>query len=134
MEVHQVIQSVPFSRWSFEVSDDPDLGETNYVFRQEGVDVISDSSGTVSTVFLHSSSGRRFEPELEDLPFAWSRAKARSILGSPSQSGEGRLDPVLGDYGPWDRFRYEGFEIHAQYAEGGASINLLTFMRQDVVP
>jgi hypothetical protein len=130
LAIAEVLRTEPFSGWTCEASDDRGLGRTNYVFRQHGVDLVCDALGHVTTIFLHCSADRRFRPELVDLPFGWPRAQVRAALGSPARSGEASTDPLLGEYGPWDRFTLDEFDLHVHFIPSGQAIELLAFLRR----
>jgi hypothetical protein len=43
------------------------------------------------------------------------------------------IDPILGEYGPWDRFARLGYTIHVEYRADADCIKMITLMRPDVV-
>jgi hypothetical protein len=47
-------------------------------------------------------------------------------LGRPGESGEPYGDAGLGGHGPWDRWRFDGFLMHAQYAPDGDQLRRIT--------
>jgi hypothetical protein len=67
-------------------------------------------------------------------PFGSTRREVIERLGPPFRSGQPISDPVLGDYGAWDRFIRSGYVLHVEYRRHEDAINRLTLMRADVVP
>lgn len=131
-----LLADAPFKHWSFEKSFDTDLEELliNYVFAQDGMDFACDAEDNVRTIFLYADESRCFVEGVDDLPFTSGRREVIARLGSPAKSG-GRLShPILGEYGPWDRFARSGYVIHVQCRPDADVINQITLMRADVVP
>jgi len=58
----------------------------------------------------------------------------RERLGTPSKSGPRISDPILGEYGEWDRFTKAEHTIHVQFRPDADRIKQITLMRNDVVP
>jgi|SRR5688572_6576797 len=131
-----ILAEPPFKNWIFEKSYENDLEELriNYIFPENGVDLVCDAEERVTTIFLYSDQTRRFEEDLLDLPFLFTRRQVIECLGPPSKSGGRTNDPVLGEYGPWDRFAMPDYSIHVQFRVDADRINLITLMRADVVP
>lgn len=126
----------PFKNWNYERSVESDL-ETpliDYVFPRDGMDFVCDSEDKVNSIFLYSDEIRRFRGDVQDLPLKSSRQEVLARLGSPSRSGGKTSDPILGEYGAWDRFVRSGYAIHVEYRLDVDVINKITLMRADVVP
>lgn len=128
-----LLAEAPFKDWIFEKSFETDLEELriDYVFPEGGVALICDGDDRLNTIFLYAN---RFEGDLPDLPFASKRQEVIKRFGAPSKSGGKLSDPILGDYGPWDRFARYGYSIHVAYAVDADTISRITLMRDDVVP
>jgi hypothetical protein len=127
----------PFNDWKFKRSVEravrPPL--VDYVFVNHGMDVTCDRRGErVNTIFIYANGDRRFADGVEDFPFDLSRGEVLSRLGSPEKSGERHVDPILGEYGPWDRFVRSGYVIHVQYHFSDDQVCMITLMRDDVAP
>lgn len=131
-----LLAEAPFKNWTFEKSFENDLDEPliDYVFLENGVDFVCDGEDKLATIFLYSDGARCFQEGLRDLPFASTRREVIQRLGSPSKSGGKHSDPILGDYGPWDRFARSAYSIHVEYALDADAISTITLMRADVVP
>ena len=59
------------------------------------------------------------------------RAQLRRLAGGhdagkPGEIGEPYGDARLGGHGPWDRWRFDGFLMHAQYAPDGDHLRRIT--------
>jgi hypothetical protein len=126
----------PFKDWTFEKSFETDLEKLriDYVFAQNGMDFVCDEEGKVESIFLYADELRCFKEGVQDLPFNASRHDVIARLGSPSKSGGGTSDPILGEYGAWDRFARPGYAIHVEYHPNVEFIRKITLMRTDVVP
>jgi hypothetical protein len=102
-----------------------------YLAREAGLEIAADTSGVVTTVFLHFDGDDGYTPYHGEIPGGGGsvprRAGMWASLGRPDQSGEPRHDPVLGDYGPWDRWLLPGFVLHARYALDGQNLCRVTY-------
>ena len=131
---YTMLEDEPFKDWAFEKSydeDDPEDLSFNYVVLQHGLSVRSDCDDKITVIFLHSDRTSDFD---ECLPFSWSRRKVIERFGVPSKSGAKSSSPILGEYGPWDRFARTGHTIHVEYSADADRIRVITLMRDDVVP
>jgi len=131
-----MLSDAPFKGWEFDRAVDSDLDEPviDYVFADHGLDFVCDQNDDVATIFFHSDEHRCFDEGFIDLPLSSNRRTVIDFLGPPAKSGEGIIDPVLGDFGPWDRFLQLGYAIHIEYRVGVDRIKKLTLMRNDMVP
>jgi hypothetical protein len=131
-----MLADAPFKDWKFEKSFENDLKKPriDYIFPENGLDFVCDADDQVRTIFLYWDEHRRFEDGLADLPFSSTRQEVMERLGAPSKSGGIVNDPILGEFGPWDRFAKFGYSIHVEYKVNADSIKKITLMRADVVP
>lgn len=137
MHVSKMLEREPFKGWTVERSTEEDLDELiiHYVFTGHGLELRCDSAETVSVIFMHSREYGGFrEDSLLELPFSSTREQGLEHFGTPSKSGQGRSDSVLGKYGAWDRFARAGFAIHVEYRAEADCVDKITLMRGDVVP
>lgn len=126
----------PFKDWAFERSftlDLPEL-EIDYIFADNGLDFISDEYDNVSTIFIYADKQRYFTDGLADMPFSTTRRDVIARLGAPAASGRSHSHPILGQYGPWDRFACPRYSIHIEYRLDDDCIRQITLMRPDAVP
>jgi hypothetical protein len=98
------------------------------------MDFVCDSQDKVNSIFLYSDGSRCFKEDIQDFSLTSTRQEVIARLGSPSKSGGRLSDPILGEYGAWDRFARTGFAIHVEYRPNVDVVNKVTFMRADVVP
>ncbi|WP_146606172.1 hypothetical protein [Mesorhizobium kowhaii] len=131
--VSLLLTSPPFKSWKFKKTVDDDLPEIriNYVSARNKFSIICDDDEKIDTIFIESGN---LDRDLFSIPFLWSRDDVLSNLGAPSKSGEARRDPILGEYGPWDRFDEAHHSIHVSYQAHADRIRMVTLMRADVVP
>jgi hypothetical protein len=131
-DVSRLLASEPFSRWRFTRSVEEDLPkkEVWYEFHERSVEVICDENETIRTIFLHAG----VDQVLAVIPFELTRQQVLDRFGSPSQSGAPMRDPVLGAYGPWDRFTSDNGTVHIEYRVDADSIKLISLIRSDAVP
>lgn len=134
--VSAMLADMPFKNWAFEKSFENDLDEPifDYVFAQNGLDLLCDGDDKVTTIFLYFDESRWFDEGVLDVPFTSSRQQITALLGLPSKSGGRVADPILGECGPWDRFARPGYSIHVEYRVDADRIRKITLMRADVVP
>lgn len=106
-----------------------------YVFEVNGLEVRCDGEELVTTMFLHSEEYGGFDASLFDIPFAATRAVVLRHFGAPNKSGPPMSDPILGEYGPWDRFaRPDGVVVHVQYCARADKVDKFTLMCADEAP
>src|SRR6516162_3551186 len=106
-----LLRDEPFKNWQVERSLERDLKIIHYVFQGHGLELRCDRNENISVIFLFSDDGNCFPDTLFEVPFLWNREQVLARFGAPSKSGEKRTDPILGTYGPWDRFAQQDFTI-----------------------
>jgi hypothetical protein len=131
-----MLSDAPFKDWPFERSIDADLNppRIDYVFPNNGLDLVCDQNDEAATIFIHADKDRHISEDIPDLPLSSTRQDVYEILGSPTKKGDGLIDPVLGNYGPWDRFSETDHTIHVEYHADADRIKKITLIRNDVVP
>jgi len=134
--VSKLLESEPFKSWPVERSVDDDLDERviDYVFEGHGLALQCDSEDRISVIFMCSNEHDRWDDSLFDIPFSLTRTEVLSRLGTPAKSGEKFRDPILGEYGAWDRFKIPQGAMHIQYQVDGLGIAQITLMRSDAIP
>ena len=133
--VSLMLASPPFMGWRVERSIEEELARIHYVFAGNGLAVSCDNNETVKTIFLCSDEYGGFDESLFEIPFSLTRDQVLSHFdAAPSRSGEKDTDPVLGEYGAWDRFSRPGVEIHVEYRPDADEICQITLMCDDVAP
>ena len=130
-----IVEAKPFKDWPVEKSFNDDLEEpVGYVFPQHGLELLCDRDDTIVSIFLKSDDFVRFDDSVADIPFSSKRHQVLERLGAPTRSGEPISDPILGEFGPRDRFARPGYAIHVEYRADADCIKMITLMRADVVP
>ena len=119
-----------------EQSEEHDIDKPviSYVFPRHGLELACDLDDTIRTIFLTSDEFVRFNEHFLDLPFSSSRQQVLERLGSPSKSGGPISDPILGEFGLWDRFAWPGYTIHVAFRPDSDRIRQIMLMRPDMVP
>lgn len=132
----KMLGTEPFNKWPFKASLVTGLNEpeTDYVFFENGLDVMANQSGLITTIFLFSDQDRVFNEELTDLAFSFSQGQVRAQFGPPAKNGEKTTYPGFGDAGAWDRYDSPGYSIHIEYNGDESGIRTITFMHKSVVP
>jgi hypothetical protein len=135
-DISLILADLPFKNWTFNKSYENDLEEPriDYIFPQNGMDLICDADDRLTTIFLYADETRCFKEDLLDLPFSLTRKQVIECLGPPSKSGGPINDPVLGECGSWDRFARSEYSIHVEFRVDADRIKMVTLMRADVVP
>lgn len=128
-----LLASSPFMSWKFKKTIDDDLPEIriNYVSKRNNFSITSDIDDKIDCIFIEADN---LDRDLWDIPFSSSRNGVLSSFGTPSKSGAARTDPILGEYGPWDRFDEADHSIHIEYQPHADRIRRVTLMRADAVP
>ena len=128
-----VLPTAPFCNWSFERSVDENLDEplVYFEFADQGIDFTCRDVERISTIFFRATGEAA---KVFELPTSLTRDEIRDQFGTPSASGEGMVDPVLGTYGPYDRYDYPEYSAHFEFFRDQDKIKLITFMTQSVVP
>ncbi|CAN7510505.1 hypothetical protein [Mesorhizobium sp. LjRoot246] len=129
----QLLTLAPFNIWQFKRTVDNDLpdNKVNYVADRYDFSFACDSHETISTIFIGSDHFGQF---LGGISFSHDRGELQGFLGAPSKSGKPYSDPILGEYGPWDRYDDGRQSIHIEYEPRADRIRRITLMRADVVP
>src|SRR6266404_2189171 len=131
-----MLAASPFKLWPVEKSFEDELEQPiiHYVFPQHGLELRCDRDDNLSTIFLYSDEFNGFDESILEAPFSLTRQQVMERLGSPSKSGGKMSDPILGEYGAWDRFVRPGHTIHVEYRADADRIKKITLIRADVVP
>lgn len=131
-----ILDDAPFRDWFYERTIETDLEKPriDYVFAHDGIDFVCDGEDNVRSIFLYFDEVRCFDENLVDIPYLAPREQIVESLGAPSKSGGRIKDPVLGEYGAWDRFIRPGYAIHVEYRVDVDRLKKVTLMRADAVP
>ncbi|RAZ89179.1 hypothetical protein DPM33_19695 [Mesorhizobium hawassense] len=123
----------PFNTWHFKRTVDDDLPdiEINYVADRNNFSFMCDRHETIATIFVASDDFGQF---LGGISFSCNRQEVNGFLGTPSKSGKPYNDPILGEYGSWDRYDDGRQSIHVEYEPDADRIRRVTLMRADVAP
>ncbi len=134
--VSTMLAEHPFKDWSFERSVEMDLEPpiAQYVFGNHGLALQCDQDEKISVIFLFSDKYDGFDESLMEFPFSWKREQVVGHFGTPTKGGGRMKDPILGEYGGWDRFDYPNYTVHIEYRPDSDRIKMVTLMRPDVTP
>lgn len=132
--VSALLEASPFNTWAVQRSVEDDLPEPiiHHVFPGCGLELRCDHHEMTSVIFVDAETWA--EDAVAGIPFVAGRSEVMAKLGVPSKSGVGLRDPILGEYGAWDRFSRAGHAIHIEYRVDVDRIRKVTWMREDVVP
>jgi len=103
-----------------------------------GVVLSLDKLGFVEAVFLYLH-GHEEKPEFQGrLPLGLSKdltqASVRRLLGEPTFQRSATVDPLLGPYGPAERYDLASRSVHLEYAVHTGKLSLVTVMAASAVP
>ncbi len=134
--ISRMLDKTPFKNWPVVRSVENDLDEPriDYIFDGHGMSMICDQDEKINTVFLYADEYGGFQEPLFEIPLSLGRQEVLAYFGTPSKSGERTSDPILGEYGAWDRFSRPKLTIHVEYRPDSDTISKITIMRSDVVP
>lgn len=112
-----LLKTEPFNKWPVERSTEDDLEEPiiQYVFGGHAMALRCDRDDAIRVIFLRADKHNKLDGNLFDVPFFWTREKVLNYFGTASKSGAKVIDPILGDYGAWDRFSLKGYTVHVEY-------------------
>ena len=130
-----LLAAEPFKNWPVEryVDNDSDPPFVGYTFKSCGLQFNCDCEDEiVNSLFLEVEE--HDGTVLSEVPFNLGRVEVLAHYGTPSKSGERVSHPILGDFGPWDRFQWLEYTVHVQYKVDSDGIERITLMRNDVVP
>jgi len=129
-----LLESPPYNTWRVERSVEDDLPEriVQYVFPERGLELRCDKSDRITTIFV--TAGEWIEDEAIKNLFSSARFRVLETLGAPSKSGAGLRDPILGEYGAWDRFAEAGHVVHVEYRLDCDRVKGVTLMLDSAVP
>lgn len=133
--ISELLETEPFAQWKFERSltdeDVLDIG-VDYIFNGHGLEVSCDPNDYIRTIFLHSDSYGGADINLTGIPFSCTREEVlKHFQISPEKSGEAFIDPILGELGGYDRFRFSDALVHIQYKPKKDEIKQITLMQID---
>lgn len=130
-----LLEAEPFRGWPVErhVDNESDPPEVGYVLTNVGLEFRCDSQDErVRTLFVTAAECQGIV--LSEIPLYLCREDILERFGTPSKCGKGSTHPVLGNSGPWDRFQRSAYTLHVEYRTDADSIQMITSMRNDVVP
>lgn len=131
--VNSLLSDSPFSEWEYERSVEKDLDRPAvlYVFKNKGLEIRCSEDEKVESIFCIAGE---FDDSLIEYSFSQRRGQLLAALGDPEKSGLKMEDPILGNYGAWDRFRKDEIVIHFQYTFENDEIEKITYMLRSVAP
>ncbi len=131
-----LLEVEPFQTWPVKrrVDDDSDPPVVYYTFPGCGLQLSCDRGEheLLHSVFLKAEEHAGIV--LSEVPFNQRREQVLARFGLPSRSSERVVDDILGEFGPWDRFQMPEYTVHVQYKLESDTIEMITLMRNDVVP
>ena len=130
-----LLSAEPFKNWPVQrwVDNESDPPIVNYSFVGCGLQLNCDCEPeNVRSLFLEKESYAG--TVLSEVPFNLRKDQVLARFGSPSKSGDRTSHPILGDFGPWDRFQLPEYIVHVQYKLDSDGIEKITLMRSDVAP
>lgn len=131
-----LLKTEPFKQWPIERFVERGLEEPiiQYVFHGHAMALRCDRDDKISVIFLRSEKHNIMDGNLCEIPFNWNRTQVLNHLGQPEKSGARKSDPILGEYGAWDRFLRSDYALHVEYKTDIDEIKRITLMRKDAVP
>ena len=134
-EVSLLLNSPQYKSWPIKrVVDDDSVPQTvGYILSNGVLQVVCDrDSETIRSLFC--SSEAHAGATLSEIPFCTVRSTVLLKYGTPAKSGDKHSHPILGDFGPWDRFELGDYVLHVEYCFEAPGVKRITMMRNDVAP
>jgi len=92
-------------------------------------EVSLDSNNIITTVFLYLNNGCN---GILDLDRTMGRSDVLSLLGDPISTGEPHSDPILGEFGAWEKYFYNNLYVHIEHECEDRNIKQITIMVDDI--
>lgn len=129
----QLLDLPPFNTNTVERTVEEDLRSPliDYVCEGCGISFTCDGDENIQTIFIEAEGLHLLE---KDLPVHSGRQQVIARLGMPSLSGEPRRHDILGAYGAWDRYDFEGHSVHFTYEQLENRIHQITLMLSAIAP
>jgi hypothetical protein len=110
----------------------------SFLSSKPGGYVFAHTLGRITTLFIYVRPKHGYDAfrdaTLHGLTSKSTCADVRRALGMPTRTGAAHSHPVLGRFGPWDRFDRQTVCLHFQYTEPDNGIELVTVVTPDVAP
>ena len=130
-----ILDSSIFKNWQVQrsIDEDADPPLVNYSLENSLLELSCDlEDERIRSLFIKNEE--HLGETLSDVSFSIDRDSLAQKFGTPSKSGKEFSDPILGEYGPWDRFQMDEYTIHFQFSVDSKKIVMMTLMRNDVLP
>jgi hypothetical protein len=101
-----------------------------FLNKSEGIGITMPKTLRIDTIQLYAEGkdgSSMFKADLpHNLNFSFNRTKVRQTLGVPQRSGGGQTILYIGYTANWDKYFFDRYTLHLQYANDNNSIQLLT--------
>lgn len=105
--------------------------DVTYLFNpSRGIDIILRPDNSIKAIHFYSGKDGLTSKFTGTLPFglmfSQSRSDAKFLLGEPSKSGGGEKSLLYNQTKKWDKYFFEGYSLHLQFADVDSTIDLVT--------
>ena len=130
-----LLRDLPFRDWKVKrtVDNDSIPPIIGYVFEEHGIQFNCDRDDESIRSLFFDRIGYEGEGSSR-LSFDYGYKEMHEKFGAPSKADDGFSHPILGDFGPWERFQLHDFTLHVEYRRDKGGIEKITLMRNDVMP
>lgn len=133
------LKEEPFYSWNYSrtsTDEDDVLNQGfDYEFYGYGLAIHCNIDEIIETIFLDSKDYGEVNEILTEIPFTYTRKQVRDYFGiSPEFSRDALNDPILGEFGPYDRFRLYNVLIGVEFKGKKDEISQISFMPLEAFP
>jgi len=130
-DISALLKDDIFKNWQYERTLETELDKLiiHYVFEERGLELRCDSNEVITVIFIAIDKFYVAEKSILGLLFSSNRKAVLNHFGSPFKSGGSINDPILRDYGMWDKFLISNFSVHVEYKVNLDEICKITLMK-----
>ncbi|MCI2395122.1 hypothetical protein [Aliiroseovarius sediminis] len=133
-DASKLLETEPYKHWprQLEPLDPAYCLDRVYTFPVNGLELRCAADGKITTIFAYSQKFGGYS-EFEPL-FRLSRTEVLDAFGDPYKTGNRFLDPILGEMGARDLFKFQDHATHFTYGYNRDQVEMITLMTRDAVP
>jgi len=131
-KVSEIKETVLFGKYFDTILIEEGIGDAYLFNPSRGIDIILREDTSVRAIHFHSGKidgANQFEDALPlNIKFFQTRSEMRGIFGRPNESGGGEKSFLYEKTKDWDKYFFDEFSLHLQFADIDCSIDLVTII------